>query len=31
MPLTLEQEKGLKTIVARHNSGERYTTLSGYA
>lgn len=31
MPLNLDQEKGLKTIVARYNSGKRYTTLSGYA
>lgn len=31
MPLNIEQEKGLKTIIARYNSGERYTVLSGYA
>lgn len=31
MPLNLDQEKGLKTIVARYNGGEKYTVLSGYA
>lgn len=29
--LTPAQSEGLKTIVARYNSGERYTVLSGYA
>lgn len=31
MPLTNDQEKGLKTIVARYRGNKRYTVLSGYA
>lgn len=31
MSLNQDQEKGLKIIVARYNSKERYTVLSGYA
>jgi hypothetical protein len=31
MILTAKQEEGLKTIVARHKNGEKYTVVSGYA
>ena len=31
MILTKKQEEGLKTAVARHRAGEKFTTISGYA
>ena len=31
MTLTDKQEKALKIAVARYNSGEKYTIISGYA
>ena len=31
MVLTANQMKGLKTAVARHRAGEKYTTIAGYA
>ena len=31
MVLTANQMKGLKTAVARHRAGEKFTTISGYA
>lgn len=31
MILTKRQEEGLKTAVARHRAGEKFTTISGYA
>ena len=31
MELTANQMKGLKTAVARHRAGEKFTTISGYA
>ena len=31
MQLTNKQELGLKEIIARHKSGEKYTVVSGYA
>lgn len=31
MILTKKQEEGLKTAVARHRAGEKYTVISGYA
>ena len=31
MILTKKQEEGLKIAVNRHNAGEKYTVISGYA
>lgn len=31
MELTIKQEEGLKTAVARYNNNENYTCIAGYA
>ena len=31
MILTKRQEEGLRTAVARHRAGEKYTVIAGYA
>lgn len=31
MELTDKQKRGLEVILARYNSGYKYTTISGYA
>lgn len=31
MELTKKQEEGLKIIIARYRSNEKFTTISGYA
>lgn len=31
MQLTDKQEEGLKTVIARYKTGEKYSVISGYA